>query len=492
MGHPVLSQLRHIGMGHVEGEDGPNGPSLSFATAISIFRVGRAWVVVVFCCAAFGLPNAALADNWFPHPDDATWTYQWGDSVYSSSPTKEDLTVSSNKGKSFTLDWTSKDEDNPPDAAVSTGSMSFQETTAGLFNTGWSSSPPPPEFPILCSKAAGCNNTIGAALHLLIWGSRGPVLAEPLLNGITWDSSGGASGDVTSSSEYISAASVTVPAFPMPVMAAKVRSEITQAGALGDPFGSGVRTVWWVYGVGPVKIVFDHTGNPTTTATLLETNQTPQPPPPDENYFPLQKGLTTTFKWTNPKYFKAPVVERFHVDAVVNNSASVAVKSVSGPINTAGAYGFTLRTDGLTCVWGRTRSATTATLPKLGPGDLPVANRRHFFTPYDLMTYGFNPLFTAYPSAGDTWKNDGTGRDFSIYGVTGTTTVVGIESVTVPAGTYKTALKVKSTLKQDGFPFGSGTRTAWFAPDIGLVKLVFEHADDSTSTVVLTKVVQPS
>ena len=32
----------------------------------------------------------------------------------------------------------------------------------------------------------------------------------------------------------------------------------------------------------------------------------------------------------------------------------------------------------------------------------------------------------------------------------------------------------------------SGTRTMWFAPDIGLVKLVFKHADGSVSTVVLT------
>ena len=36
-----------------------------------------------------------------------------------------------------------------------------------------------------------------------------------------------------------------------PVMAAVVRTQIMQAGAIGDPYGSGVRTIWWVYGVGP-------------------------------------------------------------------------------------------------------------------------------------------------------------------------------------------------------------------------------------------------
>ena len=61
---------------------------------------------------------------------------------------------------------------------------------------------------------------------------------------------------------------MTVPAFPEGVLAAKVRTEVTQAGAIGDPYGSGIRTVWWVYGVGPVKVVFEHAGGaaPVTTS----------------------------------------------------------------------------------------------------------------------------------------------------------------------------------------------------------------------------------
>jgi len=42
-------------------------------------------------------------------------------------------------------------------------------------------------------------------------------------------------------------------------------------------------------------------------------------------------------------------------------------------------------------------------------------------------------------------------------------------------------------LSQPGFKFGSGTRTSWFAPGKGLVKLVFHHGDGSVSTVVLLK-----
>ena len=73
--------------------------------------------------------------------------------------------------------------------------------------------------------------------------------------------------------------------------------------------------------------------------------------------------------------------------------------------------------------------------------------------------------------------------DFDVYGVTGTSRVVGVQRVTVPAGTFD-ALVVRSTLNQPGFPWGSGVRTSWFAPGKGLVKLVFQHGDGSVSNVV--------
>ena len=56
----------------------------------------------------------------------------------------------------------------------------------------------------------------------------------------------------------------------------------------------------------------------------------------------------------------------------------------------------------------------------------------------------------------------------------------------MPAGTFN-ALAVQTTLKQAGFPYGSGTRTTYFAAGKGLVKLVFRHGDRSTSTVELLK-----
>src|SRR2546422_5114802 len=95
-------------------------------------RMGKGGLLAtVAAVLALGLAGAARADDWWPHPADATWTYQWTDSVYNQSPTKEKVTVKDQKGKNFTVSWTTKDLDNSGDAPLSFGDMAFQETTAG-------------------------------------------------------------------------------------------------------------------------------------------------------------------------------------------------------------------------------------------------------------------------------------------------------------------------------------------------------------------------
>jgi hypothetical protein len=234
-----------------------------------------------------------------------------------------------------------------------------------------------------------------------------------------------------------------------------------------------------------VKVVFRHSGGsspPVTTAVLQATTLEPKPLPTDANYFPLDKGLKWNYRWTNTKHFKQPVVQKASIAASVNSSAQFNVESVSGPIKVSAAYAFTSRLDGITNLWGKTKAASLAKLPALGPKALPADKRRHFFTVFDLMNFGFNPVLPSYPSGGESWAEEPEGRDFEIYGVTGKSRVVGVQTVRVPAGSFR-AVVVQSTLRQAGFPFGSGTRTSWFAPGKGLVKLVFRHADGSVSTV---------
>lgn len=448
---------------------------------------GALVAVAAFACA-FASP--ALADDWLPHNPDATWTYQWTDSEYNTVPTTEKVTVKSTKGTSFTLAWTTAGLGNSADAVSSTGTIALQETTSGIdvVSPYWSSNAPPSNFPFLCAAVGACPNSLSSTYYNVVWGSIAHVLQEPLLRGTTWSGTGGDS-TIQATSTYAGTEKVTVPAFPSGVLAAKIRSDVAQAGALGDPYGSGVKTVWWVYGVGPVKVVFQHaggTGAAVTTAVLHATNQTAQPPPFDASYFPMQAGLKGTYRWTNKRYFKKPEVESFTVDQAANDTAIVKVQSVSGPMKVAGAYQFTTRLDGVTSVASATKAASLAKLPPLGPSALPAGKRRHFFTPFDLMTFGFSPVLPAYPTAGTIWSSDPNSRDFAVYGVNGASRIVGVQTVKVPAGTFQ-ALVVASKLTQPGFKFGSGTRTMWFAPNKGLVKLEFRHADGSVSVVELIK-----
>jgi hypothetical protein len=414
--------------------------------------------------------------------------YAWSDSALAPKPTKEKVTVKTDKGTSFELQWTTEGLDNPPEAIPSAGTMSFNETPFGVEATNWNSIPPPASFPLLCAEAANCPNALSDTLYYVIWGSRHPVLAQPVAAGLTWTSTGGGREDVSGSSAYEGRELVKVPAFPNGVIAAKIRTDVVQAGAKGDPYGSGVRTTWWVFGVGPVKIVFEHAGGPAsvTTSELQSTSLQPKTAPADTNWFPLQKGDVQRFRWTNTKYLKTPSVQQFTVDAVANATARFLAKNVSGPIKLGAAYVYTMRLDGLTNVSVNTSAATRVRFPALGPKSAPADRRRHFFTPFDLMDFGWNPVLPAYAAAGATWSAKNPSRDFSVFGVTGTSRVLAPQRVVTPAGTFN-ALVVTSALSQAGFPFGSGTRTCWFAPGIGLVKLVFRHGDGSVSTVVRIK-----
>ena len=447
------------------------------------------WVTVAALAAlAFASP-AGADDLWLPHSTDAAWTYQWSDSMYATTPTLESVTVKSAGAGLFVLGWTTDGLGNAAGAVSSAGTVSFRETNAGIVNTDWSSTPPPSNFPVLCPQVLNCGNALSSTLYNLIWGARQPILSEPLLKGVTWASTGGAANDVSSTSTYLGHERVTVPAFPEGVVAAKVVTRITQAGALGDPYGSGTRTIWWVYGVGPVKIEFDHAGGgtaPVTTAMLQTTSLTPAGVPGDSDFFPLTKGKNLAYRWTNTKHLPTPEIDRFTIDAVVNGTARLKLVTATGPIKVVGSYGFSKRLDGVTNLWGNTTSASKLKFPPLGPAGAPLAQRNRFVTALDLFTFGINPMLTPYPAVGDHWSTSHHSDDYSTYGVDGQARIVGMRSVTVPAGTFR-ALIVTSTLTQKGFPYGSGTRTCWFASGVGLVKLVFAHRDGSVSTVELLK-----
>lgn len=455
---------------------------------LRVSRSALALAALVLLLGPVGSAGAAGLDDpsvqWLPSSDAADWTYTWADSAYSPNPRTEHMTVQARSGASFRLRW---DEVDPPaDQTPQSGFVDFQNTDAGLVNLNYQSTPPPPNFPILCASTSNCGNSLAGTMFLLIWGTRSPTIAEPLLSGTRWSSLGGQNNDVSSDNRYVGQTTVTVPAFPSGVTASQIDSTITQAGALGDPYGSGVRSVWWVRGVGPVRIVFSHTGGETSVAELRSTTLTPLPAPSDANFFPLVRGRTATFRWRNSRHMKKWSRQRFTTSQVINNSARIDVKSVSGPIKVAGSYTFSTRLSGVTSLSTFTKAATRARFPKLGPSSALPADRRRLLTPYDFLTFGLNPVLPVAPVTGDSWRSSRTGRDWQIFGVMGRSTVLAPHRIRTPAGTF-TAVGVRSTLTQPKFPYGSGTRTSWFAAGTGLVKLTFAHRDGSVSTVERVK-----
>ncbi|HXH88270.1 MAG TPA: hypothetical protein VNI55_06655 [Gaiellaceae bacterium] len=154
---------------------------------------GSSIIAALVVCLGFAAP--ASADDWLPHPADASWVYEWTDSAYNSVPTKEKVTVKEQKGAAFVLAWTTEGQENPGEALTSVGTVSFQDTLAGLFVTNWSSNPPPSIFPILCGRAAGCGNSLSSAYYNVIWGNRSPAGNDWLVGGTNEDHLYGGYGD---------------------------------------------------------------------------------------------------------------------------------------------------------------------------------------------------------------------------------------------------------------------------------------------------------
>jgi hypothetical protein len=235
--------------------------------------------------------------------------------------------------------------------------------------------------------------------------------------------------------------------------------------------------------VGPVRIRLDHAGGEVSLAELQRTNLAPLPAPPDANLLPFDRGDTGTLRWRNTRHMKAWSEQRYEVAQVANSTAQVNVKQVKGPIAVAGTYLFSTRISGVRLLSGATRAVTRADFPRLGPRGAPEADRLRFYTPFDLMIFGYNPIVPVPAAKGTLWRSAREGRDWDLYGVTGSSRVVATKrKVSTPAGTFRTTV-IRSRLTQHGYRFGSGTRTTYLAAGRGLVKLVFRHRDGSRSVV---------
>src|SRR4051812_30151840 len=113
----------------------------------------------VICCfpaVAQAGPLDDPANQWLPRTDGPSWTYAWSNTTYQPAPRRERYVVAARAGTAFRLRW--EELDPPPTDTPSVGTIDFQHTDTGLVNTNYSSSQPPPRFPILCASAAECQS----------------------------------------------------------------------------------------------------------------------------------------------------------------------------------------------------------------------------------------------------------------------------------------------------------------------------------------------
>ena len=340
------------------------------------------------------------------------------------------------------------------------GTIDFQHTDAGLVNTNYQSTQPPPQLPDPVRERFGLRNSSLSAR--LVPGDLGHALARLRR------------ADAAGHALELARRRVQRRRLDQPLRRAfqgqgagvpgghRRRADRLRGHAGGRdrrPVRHARRaTTYWVRGVGPVRTVLRHASGETSTAELLETNLKPLPLPSDVNLLPLNRGDSGTLRWRNSKHMKAWSTQKYSVSEVVNSTARVDVKHVSGPIRVAAAYAFATRLSGVTLLSGSTRSTRRkcTSSPKLAaPTPAPL---RHAVRPDGVRL-----------QPGRAADGDGQGRDLAqlareprlldLRRHRASPPTSASRRVRVPAGKFK-ATAIRTTLSQSGSPFGSGTRTS--------------------------------
>ena len=117
----------------------------------------RLLAAVVLSLALPGTASAATdaltnpTDQWLPRPDGATWDWAWSDSDYQPKATHEHYTVAARNGAVVPAELEETDAATGDHAGRRQHGLRADRRRAGQHN--YQSTPPPPQFPILCASA---------------------------------------------------------------------------------------------------------------------------------------------------------------------------------------------------------------------------------------------------------------------------------------------------------------------------------------------------
>ena len=197
---------------------------------------------------------------------------------------------------------------NPPDAVSSTGKVDFQETDQGIVNTDWTSNPPPPHLPDPLRVSCIVRQRLASTLLQRHLGLAEPGARRAAAEGRRVGRTPAARRTTSRARRCTSATRrSSVPAFPRPSSPPS-----RAADHAGRSARRSVRQRHAHDLVGLRRRAREGRVRPRRRrqrarddVVLRVTNLTPLPTPSNIDYFPLGKGRTMTYRWTNTKHLQA-------------------------------------------------------------------------------------------------------------------------------------------------------------------------------------------
>ena len=127
------------------------------------------------------LAAPAAAGGWLPHAADATWTYQWTDSVYNTTPTNEASRSRARPARASCSPGRPTAQDNTPTRRRAPAPCRSRTRTSASSTPTGRARRRRRRSPCSARRSRQCGNSLASTYYNVIWGARAPVLAEPLL-----------------------------------------------------------------------------------------------------------------------------------------------------------------------------------------------------------------------------------------------------------------------------------------------------------------------
>ena len=182
-------------------------------------------------------------------------------------------------------------------------------------------------------------------------------------------------------------------------------------------------------------------------------------------YFPLNVGDKWIYAWSNDTHHPGVIMETIQVTAKSGSYITLSAHHDQAD----GQFWIYEQADGLRWSGWSTQGGPSFPLPM-----------------YMLLYYAYVPtdFFKQPLSSGESWR--GYGRtESSLPNHKGLSAVISVtETVTVTAGIYTNTLHIHTVISGTD-NYLSGERDTWFAPGVGLIKLVYNHNDGSVTTAEL-------